>query len=37
MSTHVVTSLKARAERADEVIAILSHVLPEASNTTAAR
>jgi quinol monooxygenase YgiN len=29
MSTHVVTSLKARAERADEVIAILSHVLPE--------
>ena len=29
MSTHVVTGFKAQAGRADEVVAILSHVLPE--------
>jgi hypothetical protein len=29
MSTHVVTGFKAQAGRADEVVAILSHILPE--------
>jgi hypothetical protein len=37
MSTHVVTGFKAQAGRADEVVAILGHVLLKASSTTAAR